>query len=181
MEAFFGLARQARNSEGTSHDIMELWTAHARKQFETLTEQTKELTALGQKTAAESAEPIARSVNQAFNESLLTRRFLETLHRLKHCVCCLSIISAPIRVHVKREFAMDANYFPERAAICLRLADVLSLNNPGRFQLMDLAEDFQRHAKELEIEICTASATPIKCQAVMQSFESVARDYCPGG
>ena len=33
--------------------IVDLWTAHARKQFETLTEQTKELTALGQKTAAE--------------------------------------------------------------------------------------------------------------------------------
>ena len=29
-------------------DIMELWTAHTRKQFETLTEQTKELSALGQ-------------------------------------------------------------------------------------------------------------------------------------
>jgi hypothetical protein len=48
---------------------VELWTAHAQKQFETLTEQTKELTALGQRTAAESAEPMARSVNQAFKKA----------------------------------------------------------------------------------------------------------------
>jgi hypothetical protein len=44
---------------------------------------------------------------------------------------------------------MDAKYFRERAALCLRVADGLSLNNPGRFQLMDLAEDFRRRAKEL--------------------------------
>jgi phasin len=68
MEAFFGLARQLATAKAPS-DIVELWTAHARKQFETLTEQTKELTALGQKTAAESAEPIARSVNQAFKKA----------------------------------------------------------------------------------------------------------------
>ena len=65
MEAFFGLTRQLATGKAPS-EIAELWTAHCRKQFETLTEQTKELTALGQKTAAESAEPIARSVNQAF-------------------------------------------------------------------------------------------------------------------
>lgn len=68
MEAFFGLARQLTTAKAPS-DIVELWTAHAQKQFETLTEQTKELTALGQKTAAESAEPIARSVNQAFKKA----------------------------------------------------------------------------------------------------------------
>jgi hypothetical protein len=48
--------------------------------------------------------------------------------------------------------AMDAKYFREKAELCLRLADGLSLNNPGRFQLMDLAEDFRRRAKELEME-----------------------------
>ena len=47
---------------------------------------------------------------------------------------------------------MDAKYFREKAALCLRLADGLSLNNPGRFQLMDLAEDFQKRAKELEAQ-----------------------------
>jgi len=68
IESFFGLARQLATAKSPS-DIAELWTAHCRKQFETLTEQTKELTALGQKTAAESAEPIARSVNQAFKKA----------------------------------------------------------------------------------------------------------------
>ena len=47
---------------------------------------------------------------------------------------------------------MDAKYFREKAELCLRLADGLSLNNPGRFQLMDLAEDFTQRAKELEME-----------------------------
>jgi len=39
--------------------------------------------------------------------------------------------------------SFDAKYFREKAALCLRLADGLSLNNPGRFQLMDIAEDLQ--------------------------------------
>jgi hypothetical protein len=34
-----------------------------------LSEQIKELTSLGQKMAEESAEPIARSVNQAFKKA----------------------------------------------------------------------------------------------------------------
>jgi phasin family protein len=68
MEAFFGFARQLTTAKAPS-DILELWTAHARKQFETITEQTMELTALGQKTAAESTEPIARSANQAFTKA----------------------------------------------------------------------------------------------------------------
>jgi hypothetical protein len=45
---------------------------------------------------------------------------------------------------------MDAKYFREKSELCLRLADRFSLNNPGRFQLMDLAEDFRERAKELE-------------------------------
>jgi hypothetical protein len=47
---------------------------------------------------------------------------------------------------------MDAKYFREKAELCHRLADGLSLNNPGRFQLMDLAEDFTKRAKELEAQ-----------------------------
>jgi hypothetical protein len=47
---------------------------------------------------------------------------------------------------------LDAKYFREKAEFCLRLADGLSLNKPGRFQLMDLAEDFRQRAKELETE-----------------------------
>ena len=48
--------------------------------------------------------------------------------------------------------SFDAKYFREKAALCLRLADGLSLNNPGRFQLMDMAEDLQELAKELEVQ-----------------------------
>jgi hypothetical protein len=50
------------------------------------------------------------------------------------------------------EIAMDAKYFREKAQLCLRLADGLSLNNPGGFQLMDLAEDFRGRAEEFETQ-----------------------------
>ena len=45
---------------------------------------------------------------------------------------------------------MDAKYFREKAALCLRLAEGLSPNNPGRFQLMHLAQEFKERAEELE-------------------------------
>jgi hypothetical protein len=47
---------------------------------------------------------------------------------------------------------MEAKYFREKAELCERLADGLSLNNPARFQLKDLAEDFRKRAKELEVQ-----------------------------
>ena len=40
---------------------MELWTSHARKQFETFSAQAKDLTELGQKVATETVEPIKSS------------------------------------------------------------------------------------------------------------------------
>jgi len=52
---------------------------------------------------------------------------------------------------------MDTKYFREKATLCLRVADGLSLSNPGRFQLMDLAEDFRNRAKELEAQAATAA------------------------
>ena len=61
VEALFEAAREVATAK-TPAEIIELWTSHARKQFEMLSEQTKELTALGQKSARESAEPITRSV-----------------------------------------------------------------------------------------------------------------------
>jgi phasin len=67
-DAVFEVARQLATVK-TPSDILELCTSHARRQFETLSEQTKELTALGQKLAGESAEPIARSFNQAFSKA----------------------------------------------------------------------------------------------------------------
>ena len=51
-----------------------------------------------------------------------------------------------------RNGAMDAKYFREKAKLCLRVADDLPLNNPDRFQLMDLADDFRERADELQAE-----------------------------
>jgi hypothetical protein len=67
-EAVFDFAHQIASAKAPA-DIVELWTAHAHKQFETLSAQTKELAALGQKMAGESAGPLARSVNQAFKKA----------------------------------------------------------------------------------------------------------------
>src|ERR1700723_2495845 len=50
----------------TLSEVVELTNAHARKQFETLTQQTKELNALAQKVATETAEPIKSGMNKAF-------------------------------------------------------------------------------------------------------------------
>jgi phasin len=45
---------------------MELWSAHAKKQVETLTAQTKELAELTQKIATETAEPIKTGAAKMF-------------------------------------------------------------------------------------------------------------------
>ena len=45
---------------------------------------------------------------------------------------------------------MDAKYLRQQSELCFRLADGLSLNNPSRFELMRMAEDFRKRAKELE-------------------------------
>jgi hypothetical protein len=47
---------------------------------------------------------------------------------------------------------MDATYFWQKAAICLRLAQTLSADNPGRLSLIDMAVGFERRAKEKEVE-----------------------------
>jgi hypothetical protein len=57
-------AQQISTAKGPAEAI-ELWSSQALKQFETLSEQSKELTALGQKIATSSAEPITRSFGQA--------------------------------------------------------------------------------------------------------------------
>ena len=46
----------------SASELVELSTAHARTQFETLSGQTKELTTLAQKVATETAEPIKTGV-----------------------------------------------------------------------------------------------------------------------
>ena len=47
-------------------EAVELWTSHARKQFETYTAQAKELAELGQKVASETAEPIKASASKFY-------------------------------------------------------------------------------------------------------------------
>jgi phasin len=49
-------------------EMIELSTAHARKQFETVTVQTKELTALAQKVTSETTDPIKESVTKVFKK-----------------------------------------------------------------------------------------------------------------
>jgi phasin len=53
----------------TLSEMVELSSAHARKQFETLTAQSKELTALAQKVATETAEPLKAGMTKAFNQA----------------------------------------------------------------------------------------------------------------
>jgi hypothetical protein len=47
---------------------------------------------------------------------------------------------------------VDAKDYREKATLCLRLANGLSVNNPGRLRLVELAEDFRKRAKELEVQ-----------------------------
>ena len=49
-------------------EMIELSSAHARKQFEAFTAQGKELGALAQKVATETAEPIKSGMNKAFSK-----------------------------------------------------------------------------------------------------------------
>jgi phasin len=48
-------------------ELVELSTAHARKQLETMTAQTKELSELAQKVTTEFAEPLKTGMTKAFN------------------------------------------------------------------------------------------------------------------
>ena len=50
-------------------DFIELSTDHSRQQFETLTEQTKELAALAQKVTLATVEPLKTGVTKAFSQA----------------------------------------------------------------------------------------------------------------
>ena len=65
--AAFDYARELLDVKSFS-EVIELSTSHARKQFEALTEQTKELTARAQKVASESTEPIKSGMTKAFRK-----------------------------------------------------------------------------------------------------------------
>lgn len=47
-------------------EAVELWTSHAKKQFEAITAQAKELAELTQKVAAETVEPIKANASKLF-------------------------------------------------------------------------------------------------------------------
>jgi len=49
----------------TFSDFVELSSAHARKQFEAMSEQTRELASLAQKVATEAAEPLKEGITKA--------------------------------------------------------------------------------------------------------------------
>jgi phasin len=65
--AAFDYARELLDVKSLS-EVVELSTAHAHKQFETLSEQTKELAVLAQKVATDTVEPIKSGVNKAFRK-----------------------------------------------------------------------------------------------------------------
>jgi phasin len=68
MNAAFDLARQLTHVKSPT-EFIELSTAHARKQFETFTEQTKQLTTLAQKVTTDAAQPLQTGFAKAFNKS----------------------------------------------------------------------------------------------------------------
>jgi phasin len=66
-EAAFGFAQKLSDVKSPS-DFMEFSTEHSRKQFETMTEQTKELAALAQKVTLATTEPLRAGVTKAFSK-----------------------------------------------------------------------------------------------------------------
>ena len=50
----------------TPSEAMELWSSHAKKQYETFTAQAKELAELSQKVATETVEPIKASASKYY-------------------------------------------------------------------------------------------------------------------
>ena len=61
--ATFNFAQQVATAKGPS-EAVGLWSCYARERFETLTDQSRELTALAQDVMASTAEPLARSFGQ---------------------------------------------------------------------------------------------------------------------
>ena len=66
--AAFDFARQLVGVKSPS-EFLELSAAHARKQFETFTEQAQHLTALAQKVTTEVVQPLQAGVTSAFNKA----------------------------------------------------------------------------------------------------------------
>jgi len=67
--AAFDYARDLNGVKSPS-EFIEVLTQHARKGFDVLSEQAKELTALAQKVTSEAAEPLKAGVTKAFRSHL---------------------------------------------------------------------------------------------------------------
>ena len=65
--AAFDFATQLMTVKSLS-EIVELSTAHARRHFETITAQSRDLLAIAQKAAADTAEPVKESFGKAFKK-----------------------------------------------------------------------------------------------------------------
>ena len=66
--AAFDCAHELLGAKSLS-EFIELSTAHARKQFDIVSAQNKELWALAQKVATEATEPIKTGMSKAFNKA----------------------------------------------------------------------------------------------------------------
>jgi phasin len=66
MNAAFDFARQLTRVTSPS-EFFELSATHVRQQFETLTDQTKQLTALAQKATTDVVQPLQAEVAKTFN------------------------------------------------------------------------------------------------------------------
>jgi phasin len=66
--AAFDCAHELLGARSLS-ELIELSTAHVRKQFDVASAQNKELWALAQKVATEAAEPIKTGMSKAFNKA----------------------------------------------------------------------------------------------------------------
>jgi phasin len=65
--AAFDFATQLMTVKSLS-EVVELSTAHTRKQFDAVTAQSKELVAIAQKVATDTAEPVKESFGKAFKK-----------------------------------------------------------------------------------------------------------------
>jgi phasin len=68
MNGAFDFARQLTHVKSPS-EFFELSAAHARKQFETFTEQTQRLTTLAQKVTTDAAQPLQAEVAKTFKRN----------------------------------------------------------------------------------------------------------------
>ena len=66
----------------------------------------------------------------------------------------VAVASRSIRMMVAMEIAI----LREKAALCLRIARRLSWNNPGRLELTELAQRFEQKARDLELQVASATA-----------------------